>query len=66
MNGSSSVNSWSQDWHETLYIQPGKWIQWVVVTTVGIVGVLAGITYVLHMKEKVSVFAGTIRSLSSD
>lgn len=44
----------STEWHKTLYLKPGKWIQWVVVTTILIVLMLAGVTYTLHLGEKVS------------
>lgn len=53
-NGSAEVREASSEWHKTLYLQPGKWMQWVVATATGIVVILAGVTYMLHNAEKVN------------
>lgn len=52
-NGSAEVREASSDWHKTLYLQPGKWMQWVIATATVIVVILAGVTYMLHNAEKV-------------
>ena len=53
VNASAEVREGSSEWHKTLYLQPGKWIQWVIATATAIVVILAGITYMLHAAEKV-------------
>ena len=40
-------------WRKELYLRPGEWIVWVTVTVVGAAIILAIITFVLHLNEKV-------------
>ena len=40
-------------WRKELYLRPGEWIPWVLVTVVAATVVLAIIVFVLHLSEKV-------------
>ena len=42
-------------WRKELYLRPGEWIVWVTVTVVVATFLLAIITFVLHLSEKVSI-----------
>lgn len=43
-------------WRKELYLRPGNWIPWVGVSVVAAMIVLAVMTFVLHLNEKVCAF----------
>ena len=44
----------NHDWHKSLYLHPGDWITWVILVLIAVVVILAGVIYLLHSNEKVS------------
>jgi integrin alpha FG-GAP repeat containing protein 1 len=42
------------EWRRELFLRPGEWMWWVLLTLIGATILLLGVVFVLHVNEKVS------------